>query len=91
MYQYFIKAPPAARWHGQRQNGRAGDGVAPTPVGRWQRSWGRSALSDGALEDGPGLKDRIPSTKNPALPAKTGFYMVAVQGYMTQVLKNTIR
>eukprot|EP01050_Picozoa_sp_SAG11_P038686 SAG11_NODE_15909_length_563_cov_0.713362_1_plen_65_part_10 len=34
--------------------------VAPTPVGRLQRFWGRSAVLGGALQDGPGLEDQIP-------------------------------
>eukprot|EP01050_Picozoa_sp_SAG11_P000841 SAG11_NODE_31_length_23119_cov_102.800608_8_plen_525_part_00 len=52
-----------------------------TPVGRWPRSWGRSAVSNGALEDGPGLEDRIPrhqlqKTKNNLENAGRMIYLV---------------
>ena len=78
--------------HGQRQNGRAGDGVAPTPVGRWQRSWGRSAVSDAALDDERGLRGWIRSHAKPALSVGTSFVWQLVKNKMLPVLtKNTSR
>eukprot|EP01050_Picozoa_sp_SAG11_P026216 SAG11_NODE_6198_length_1367_cov_1.158517_1_plen_162_part_00 len=74
--------------HGHRQNGRDGDGVlnlvAPKVVIAWIWSWGRSTVSDGALQDGPGPKDQIPSTKKPALSVKTKFYMLLVRKYISR-------
>eukprot|EP01050_Picozoa_sp_SAG11_P020537 SAG11_NODE_3479_length_2423_cov_2.950516_1_plen_165_part_00 len=63
------------------------DGAAPTPVGRWQRSWGRSAVSDAALDDEPGLRGWILSHAKPALSVGTSFVWQTVKNKMPPVLK----
>ena len=65
----------------------AGDGVAPTLVGRWQRSWGRSAVSGAALDDEPGLRGWILSHAKPALSVGTSFVRQTVKNKMPPVLK----